>query len=90
MSAEITHVRFHQVRQHEAIVACKFRVDTGYVGDCDTESMIAWLEAGNEAVCAAGHDLMTIGVVRGPNLRTHLRAYTGQQWTDALVQLPTF
>jgi hypothetical protein len=90
MPAEITHVRFHRVREHEAIVACKFRVDTGHVGDCDTESMIAWLEAGNIAVVAAGHDLMTVGVVRGPEIQPHLRAYTGQQWNDALVQLPTF
>jgi hypothetical protein len=90
MPAEITHVRFHQVRSHEAIVACKFRVDTGHAGDCDTASMIEWLEAGNTAVVADGSDLVTVGVVRSPDTRPHLRTYRGQQWTDALVQLPTF
>lgn len=90
MSAVITHVRFRGVHAHEAIIALKWRLETGLVGDSDVATMIDWMDEGNAAVVADGRDKVPVAVVRASGVRPFLRSYAGEQWTDHLVTLPTF
>lgn len=90
LTVQITHVRFHGYRKHEDIVAYKWRLDTGEDGESDRDSMVAWLEQGNDAVISVDGAGVAIGIVRMEGQAPFLCAHANGQWTDGLLNLPMF
>ena len=68
------------------------RSPTRRVGQSTTQGLVDWLtaRAGNQAVVADGSRYLQVLVVRLADRAPHVRARSEQEWTDALLALPSF
>ena len=90
MLTRITHVRFHRVVEHEAVVSFRWRGENGISGETDRITMVEWLEQGGECVIGEGRDQAPLAVVKIPGLAPFVQAYVDGQWCDRLLALPRF
>ena len=90
MPTRITHVRFHRVVEHEAVVSFRWRVESGHHGETDRMTMIEWLEQGGEVVIGEGRDEAPVAVVKIPGMTPFIQAHVNGQWCDRLLALPRF
>jgi hypothetical protein len=93
MSVEITHVRFSGTqRLHEAITNDKWRNEQdNTVGNSDKPTMVDWIE--NQmgiAHIGTGSNQVNVGTVQPAQGQPYLRTYSDGNWTNNLVNLPTF
>ncbi len=95
---EIVAIRLAGGRGHEHVTDLLWRgastrafSDTS-VGQSTTQGLVDWLtsRAGNQAVVDDGSRYLQVLVVRLADRAPHVRARSGQEWTDALLALPTF
>ncbi len=93
MAIEITHVRFGSTRRTEdEIVYYRWKnISTGTTGDNDKPTMVVWVgKKENAAYVGSGIDRVRVGVVHPTTGEPYLRTYADGEWTDNLVNLPTF
>lgn len=92
MAIEITHVRFGSTtRTEDEIVRYRWRNPAdGAIGDNDKPSMVEWVDGGGHAYVSSGYSRVSVGVVRPTYGQPYLRTYADGQWTNNLVNLPTF
>ena len=93
MAVQITHVRFGgTTRTESAITNFKWKNDsTGATGESTKASMVDWIENKNgKAYVGTGAARVSVGVVRPQSSAPHLRTYADGEWTNNLVNLPTF
>lgn len=90
MPTHITHVRFHRVVEHEAVVSFKWRIDGGHTGETDRIAMVEWLEQGGEVVIGEGREQTPVAVVKIPGLAPFVQAYVDGAWCDRLLALPRY
>lgn len=93
MAIEITHVRFGgTVKTEDEIVRYRWRnISTGTTGDNDKPTMVVWVgKKENSAYVGSGADRVKVGVVRPTPGQPYIRTYADGEWTNNLVNLPTF
>lgn len=90
MTAQITHVRFHGYRRNEDVALLRWRLDTGQEGESDRDSMVAWIEQGNELGVVVDGAWHRVGVLRLEGATPFLCTHAGGRWTDGLLRLPMF
>lgn len=93
MAIEITHVRFGGTRKtEEDIVRYRWKnINTGATGDNDKPTMVVWVgKEENSAYVSSGSNRVDVGVVRPTRGEPYLRTYADGEWTNNLVNLPTF
>ena len=90
MPTRITHVRFHRVVEHEAVVSFRWRVESGHHGETDRMTMIEWLEQGGEVVIGEGATRPRSPWSRSPESAPFVQAHVNGQWCDRLLALPRF
>ncbi|MEV4688233.1 DUF3892 domain-containing protein [Microbacterium sp. LWH3-1.2] len=93
MAIEITHVRFGSSKKtEEEIVRYRWKtISNGPIGESDRPSLVRWIESSEgEAYVASGAGRIEVGVVGLAKGRAYLRARADGQWTNDLVDLPTF
>jgi len=93
MAVQITHVRFGgSARTESTITDYKWKNDsTGATGESTKASMVDWIENKNgTAYVGTGTSRVSVGVVRPQGGAAYLRTYADGEWTNNLVNLPTF
>lgn len=93
MAIEITHVRFGGTKKTEdEIVRYRWvNISTGTIGDNDKPTMVVWVgKEENSAYVGSGADRVDVGVVRPTHGQPYLRTYADGEWTNNLLNLPTF
>ena len=94
MAIEITHIRFGSTKKTEdEIIRYRWRT-TGHnsrVGESDKPSLVSWVEANKDAAhVGSGADRVAVAVVRPTKGQHYLRSHSDGNWTNNLVNLPTF
>ena len=94
MAIEITHVRFGSTNKtEEDIVRYRWKTITnGPVGESDKPSLVAWIENNNKdaAYVGSGTARIEVGVIRPTKGQPYLRTHADGNWTNNLLNLPTF
>lgn len=93
MAIEITHVRFGSTKRTEdEIVRYRWtNISTGTTGESDKPTMVVWVgNKENSAYVGSGTNRVLVGVVRPAHGQPYLRTHVDGNWTNNLVNLPTF